>query len=107
MTPPPFTPAMISALLPELLLLALAGLVLLVDLFLRPWRSPPRTPGPRSSPGSGGQRGLGYLTAVGLTAILVLVLIYGRPGGPPLVFGGVMGFDPASRPLSAVFLLSR
>src|SRR3972149_2458188 len=54
MTPPTFTPAMISALLPELLLLALAGLVLLVDLFLRPWRSPRRSPGPRPSTGPGG-----------------------------------------------------
>jgi len=106
MTPPTFTPAMISALLPELLLLVLAGLVLLVDLFLRPWRSPPRAPGPRSSTGRGGQRGLGYLTAVGLTAILVLVLIYGRPGDPLLVFGGMMRFDPASFAFAVVFLFA-
>src|SRR3972149_1674397 len=46
MTLPTFTPAMISALLPELLLLALAGLVLLVDPFLRPRRSPAASPGP-------------------------------------------------------------
>src|SRR3990172_2759687 len=106
MTPPTFTPAMISALLPELLLLVLAGLVLLVDLFLRPWRRPPRAPGPRSSTGRGGQRGLGFLTAVGLTAILVLVLIYGRPGEPLLVFGGMMRFDPASFAFAVVFLFA-
>src|SRR3990172_11048538 len=106
MTPPTFTPAMISALLPELLLLALAGLVLLVDLFLRPWRSPQRSPGSRPLTGPGGQRGLGYLTAIGLSAILVLVLIYGRPGEPLLVFGGMMRFDTASFAFAAVFLFA-
>src|SRR3990170_5626136 len=103
MTLPTFPPAMISALLPELLLLALAGLVLLVDLFLRPWRSPRRSPGPRPSTGPGGQRGLGYLTAIGLLVTLVLVLIYGRPGDPLLVFGGGMGLFPGGVFLFFVF----
>src|SRR3990172_12090716 len=95
MNPPPFTPSMITALLPELSLLVLAGLVLVADLFLRPRRAP----GQR-------HRGLGYLTAVGLTTILVLVLIYGRPGDPLLVFGGMMRFDPASFAFAVVFLFA-
>src|SRR3990172_403460 len=47
---PTYAPTMLTALLPEVLLLALAGLVLLVDLIGLPRR----------------RRGLGWLTAVGV-----------------------------------------
>ena len=95
MTLPTFSPSMLAALLPEVSLLVLAGIVLIVDLVTRPRR----TPGPR-------RRGLGYLTAIGLAAILVLVLIYGRPGEPTLVFGGMLRFDPASFAFAVLFLFA-
>ena len=97
---------MVLSLLPALSLLVLAGLILLVDLFMRPWRSPRRFAGPRPSTEPGGRRGLGTLTAVGLLVILVMVLVYGRPGAPLLVFGGMMRFDTASFAFAVVFLFA-
>src|SRR3990172_6749965 len=49
MIPPSFTPAMVLSLLPALSLLVLAGVVLLLAPFLRPWRVD----------GTGGRRRLG------------------------------------------------
>jgi NADH:ubiquinone oxidoreductase subunit 2 (subunit N) len=81
---------MLMALLPEVLLLLLAGLVLLVDLVGRQRR----------------RRSLGWLTAVGMVVALVLTLIYGRPEEPTLVFGGMLRADAASFAFAVIFLFA-
>lgn len=69
---------MILALLPEILLLVLAGLVLTFDLIWSENR----------------KRGLGWLTAGGLTLILVVSLLFARPGEQAIfVWGGMLRFD--------------
>lgn len=69
---------MTFALLPELLLLVLAGLVLGFDLIWSDDR----------------KRGLGWLTAGGLFLTLVLSLIFARPGDEAIfVWGGMLRFD--------------
>jgi len=73
-----FTPSMMLAILPEITLLVLAGLLLLVDAV---WRK-------------SGQRSLGWLTAAGLTVILVLTFIFSRPDASQgLIFGGMLRHD--------------
>ena len=90
MTLPTYAPSMLTALLPEAMLLALAGLVLVVDLAGRPRR-----------------RGrLGWLTAVGLSIALALTLIYGRPAQETLVFGGMLRADAASFAFAIIFLFA-
>ena len=70
--------SMIIALLPELLLLLLAGLVLVFDLIWSDER----------------KRGLGWLTAGGLTLILVITAMFARPGEEGLfVWGSMLRFD--------------
>jgi NADH-quinone oxidoreductase subunit N len=69
---------MTFALLPELLLLVLAGLVLAFDLIWSEDR----------------KRGLGWLTAGGLVLTLVLSFLFARPGEDALfVWGGMLRFD--------------
>ncbi len=69
---------MTFALLPELLVLVLAGLVLAFDLIWSDDR----------------KRGLGWLTAGGLFLTLVLSLLFARPGDEALfVWGGMVRFD--------------
>ena len=69
---------MTFALLPELLLLVLAGLVLAFDLIWSDDR----------------KRGLGWLTAGGLALTLVLSLLFARPGAESIyVWGGMLRFD--------------
>jgi len=63
--------------LPEILILALAILVLTLEPF---WKQ-------------GDRRGLGWLTAGGLFLALVLSLLFGRPGEPVTVLGGMLRFD--------------
>src|SRR5512134_3475000 len=94
MTFPAVAPTM-AALLPELLLLVLGGVVLVADLAARPRR-----------PAGPARRGVGYLTAVGLAVALVIVLVFGRPGEPTLVFGGMMRFDTAAFSFAVVFLFA-
>ncbi|HSB89459.1 MAG TPA: NADH-quinone oxidoreductase subunit N [Anaerolineales bacterium] len=87
MTLPTYDPSMIGAVLPELLLLALAGLVMLVDLAGR------------------GRRGLGWLSAAGFAAILVLTLYFGRPtASQGMVFGGMLRHDGTSFAFKVLFL---
>ena len=88
---PDFTPAMLLAILPQLLLLGLAGLILLVDVLLRPK-----------------QRGaLGWLTFAGLVAILVAALAFSRPlESQPLIFGGMLRSDWVGFTFQALFLFS-
>jgi NADH-quinone oxidoreductase subunit N len=69
---------MFLAILPEILILILAGFVLVFDLV---WADDKR-------------RGLGWLTAGGLALILGLSLAVGRPGpSSQLVWGGMLRFD--------------
>jgi len=69
---------MTFALLPELLLLGLAGLVLAFDLIWSEDR----------------KRGLGWLTAGGLVLTLVISLLFARPGDEAIfVWGGMLRFD--------------
>ena len=82
-----FNSTTILAILPEILLLVLAGLILVVDLFSRRKASI-----------------LGWLTALGLTATLVLTLLYARPtSGSELVFGGMLRHDWISFIFAVVF----
>ncbi len=65
--------------LPEVLLLALAVLVLILDPFLK------KDANRRSF--------LGMFTAAGLLVTLTLSLLFARPADPSLVFGGMLRFD--------------
>ncbi|HET7010596.1 MAG TPA: NADH-quinone oxidoreductase subunit N [Anaerolineales bacterium] len=89
MTLPTFSPAMLAAVLPELLLLGLAGLVMLADLIGQ------------------GRRGLGWLSAAGLAAVLVAALVWARPSAEEnLVFGGMLRQDWPSFSFKIIFLFS-
>jgi len=88
-TIPTYTPSMISAILPEILLLVLAGLIMLVDLVGQ------------------GRRGLGWFSAAGLAVILVATLILGRPPADEgLVFGGMLRHDGPAFAFKIIFLFS-
>ena len=65
--------------LPEVLLLALAVLVLILDPFLKK--------------GANRRLFLGMFTAAGLLVTLTLSLLFARPADPSLVFGGMVRFD--------------
>jgi NADH-quinone oxidoreductase subunit N len=66
------------AILPELLILAIAILVLVLDPF---WKDENR------------RINLGWLSAGGLLAVLVLCLLVDRPTGSALAFGGMVRYD--------------
>ena len=79
------------AVLPEILLLALAGIILIVNLAF-----------PRSS---GLQ--LAWLTALGLTGILIILLLYGQPGeSETLIFGGMLRQDWTAFAFKMLFLFA-
>ncbi len=72
------TTTMILALLPEILLLVLAGLVLVLDMFWKDDRD----------------RNLGWLTAGGALVILLVSWLAGRPGEEPIqIWGGMVRHD--------------
>ena len=71
--------AAILPILPEVLLLALAVLVLILDPFLKK--------------GANRRPFLGMFTATGLLLTLALSLVFSRPMDPSLVFGGMLRFD--------------
>jgi NADH-quinone oxidoreductase subunit N len=71
-------PVDLLAILPELLLLVVAMLLLVLDPF---WKD------------DGRRVNLGWLTAGGLTAVLVVSLLLGRPDGSALALGGMVRFD--------------
>lgn len=71
--------ATILPILPETLLLALAVLLLVLD--------------PFQKKDENRRLFLGMFTASGLLVILVLSLLFARPAGPILVFGGMLRFD--------------
>ena len=73
-----FEPSMLVAILPELALLLLAGIVVAVDAIWKPEQ----------------RRWLGWITAGGLMAVLVLSLLVARPGDEArLLFGGMLRND--------------
>lgn len=86
-----YQPSMLLAILPEILLLALAGVVLVLDAIWRP-----------------SQRDrLGWITAVGVGAILLVALLYSRPvGEPQLIFGGTLRHDWTAFVFKVVILFS-
>ncbi len=68
---------MLLAILPEILLLSLGMILLIVEPF---WKAERR-------------RNVGWLTFGGLLAILVICVLFARPGDPQTVFGGTLRFD--------------
>ena len=76
------------ALLPELALLVLLGLVLVVDILWRP------------------KKGLGVLTALGLVAVLGLSLALAMPQTPTAVWGGTLRHDGFGFVFRMLFLVA-
>lgn len=87
-----FDATTIVAILPEILMLVLAGLVLGLDLV---WPE-------------GRRHSLGGLTGVGLLAILAAMLLFSRPdaGGGELVLGGMVRHDFAALVFKAMLLFA-
>ena len=72
-----FTSTMIASILPEILILTIGILILIVEPF---WKEEER-------------RNVGWLTAMGLLAAMVISLIFARPGEPTSTLGGMVRFD--------------
>jgi NADH-quinone oxidoreductase subunit N len=68
---------MFASILPEILILVLAVLIFIVEPF---WKAEKR-------------RNVGWLTAGGLLAAIVLSLLFGQPGEPTTTLGGMVRFD--------------
>lgn len=80
---------MVLAILPEILILILAGVILVLDIL---WSADRR-------------RNLGYLTSAGLGLIIVISLLFARPEVEPrLIFGGMIRQDWLSFTFSILFL---
>ncbi len=86
-----YDPSMLMAILPELLLLGLAMVVLAADVIWRPSQ----------------RRFLAWLTAGGMTAILVLALIFSRPDASQgLILGGMLRHDWMAFAFKLLFLFA-
>ncbi|MDP1715294.1 MAG: NADH-quinone oxidoreductase subunit N [Anaerolineales bacterium] len=72
-----FTPQIFASILPEILILALVMILLVVEPF---WKVDQR-------------RNAGWLTAGGLFIIMIVSLLFGQPGEPTSVLGGMIRFD--------------
>src|SRR5678816_339233 len=72
-----FTPTTFASILPEILILVLGMLVLIVEPF---WKEEKR-------------RNVGWLTAGGLLAAMIISLLFGQPGAPAFALGGMIRFD--------------
>ncbi len=72
-----FTSTMFASILPEILILTIAMLVLVVEPF---WKEEKR-------------RNVGWLTAGGLLAAMVISFLFGQPGDPITTLGGMVRFD--------------
>jgi NADH-quinone oxidoreductase subunit N len=72
-----FTQTMFLSILPEILILLLGVIILIVEPF---WKEEKR-------------RDVGWLTAGGLLAAMIVSLLFARPGAPEAVFGGMLRFD--------------
>jgi NADH-quinone oxidoreductase subunit N len=72
-----FTSTMFASILPEILILVLGILILVIEPF---WKEEKR-------------RNVGWLTAGGLLAAIVISVIFGQPGEPTTTLGGMVRFD--------------
>jgi NADH:ubiquinone oxidoreductase subunit 2 (subunit N) len=72
-----FTSTMFASILPEILILTLGIIVLIVEPF---WKEENR-------------RNVGWLTAGGLLAAMVISFLFGQPGEPTTTLGGMVRFD--------------
>jgi NADH-quinone oxidoreductase subunit N len=72
-----FTSMMFASILPEILILILGILILVVEPF---WKEEQR-------------RNVGWLTAGGLFAAMIVSLLFGQPGEPTATLGGMVRFD--------------
>ncbi len=91
MTIAEFSSSALLAILPEILLLALAGLLLALDLIWRPSQ----------------RRALGWISAFGFALILVVAIIYSRPdGGEALILGGMLRHDWPAFAFKLLFLFA-
>ena len=86
-----FVPSQMLAILPQILLLVLAILVLLADAVWKPAQ----------------RQWLGWISALGLGAILVATLFFSRPSAEqPLLFGGMIRHDWLAFCFTVLFLFS-
>ncbi|OGN94116.1 MAG: hypothetical protein A2Y88_00550 [Chloroflexi bacterium RBG_13_48_10] len=86
-----FEPTMILAILPEILLIVLAGLILAFDAIWRPEL----------------KRSLGWMTAAGLLVVMVVSLLFARPlADDRLVFGGMVRHDWLSFAFILLFMFA-
>ena len=72
-----FNATMFASILPEILILVLGILILVVEPF---WKEEKR-------------RNVGWLTAGGLFAAMVISILFGQPGEPTATLGGMVRFD--------------
>jgi len=72
-----FTSTMFASILPEILILIIGIIILVVEPF---WKEEKR-------------RNVGWLTAGGLLATMVVSLLFGQPGQPTATLGGMIRFD--------------
>lgn len=72
-----FTSTMFASILPEILILVIGLLILVVEPF---WKAEQR-------------RNVGWMTAVGLIAAMLISLLFARPGEPVSTLGGMVRFD--------------
>jgi NADH-quinone oxidoreductase subunit N len=84
-----FTAIAFKSILPEVLILALGLLVITIEPF---WKEQRR-------------RNLGWLTAAGLAIVMIVSLLYGRPGDPMSTFGTTIRFDWLGFFFKMLFLL--
>jgi NADH-quinone oxidoreductase subunit N len=86
-----FEPSMLMAILPEILLLLLAGIILVLDAIWKPSR----------------RAILGWISASGVGLILVVALLYSQPDrGGQLIFGGTLRHDWTAFVFKIIFLFS-
>jgi len=91
MTVQSFDPTMILAILPEILLVVLAGFILVFDTVWKP----------------DDKRNLGWLTAGGLLLVMVVSLIFSQPqSSERLVFGGMIRQDWLSFAFILIFMFA-
>jgi NADH-quinone oxidoreductase subunit N len=82
---------MLIAILPEISLLVLAGIILVFDMIARP----------------SARRTLGWLTGLGLAAVLVEALLLSRPDASQgLIFGGMLRHDWTAFSFKIIFLFA-
>jgi NADH-quinone oxidoreductase subunit N len=88
---PTYDSSMIFAILPEILLVVLAGLILTVDLIWRPSK----------------HHNLGWITAAGFLAIMIVAIFTSRPEPTErLIFGGMLRQDWPTFTFRLVFLFA-